>query len=89
MSVRRPAHTLRAPGALGHGSDEAIRFNRSQEQGTGTIMPDNAFIEAFNARLSSECLNASWFLSMADALTRIGLWRGDYTTTVCTQAWET
>ena len=26
---------------------------------------DNGFIEAFNARLGSECLNASWFLSMA------------------------
>ncbi len=28
---------------------------------------DNAFIEAFNARLRAECLNASWFLSLADA----------------------
>ncbi len=25
----------------------------------------NAFIEAFNARLQAECLNASWFLSLA------------------------
>ncbi len=32
---------------------------------------DNAFIEAFNARLRSECLNASWFLSLADARERI------------------
>ncbi len=30
---------------------------------------DNAFIEAFNSRLRQECLNASWFLSMADART--------------------
>jgi putative transposase len=30
-----------------------------------------AFIEAFNARLRAECLNASWFLSMADAEERI------------------
>ena len=28
---------------------------------------DNAYIEAFNSRLRAECLNASWFLSMADA----------------------
>lgn len=28
---------------------------------------DNAYIEAFNGRLRAECLNASWFLSLADA----------------------
>jgi putative transposase len=39
---------------------------------------DNAFIEAFNARLRAECLNASWFLSMADAADRIEAWRVDY-----------
>lgn len=39
---------------------------------------DNAYIEAFNARLRAECLNASWFLSMADARDRIELWRKEY-----------
>ena len=39
---------------------------------------DNAFIEAFNSRLRQECLNASWFLSMADARLRINTWRIDY-----------
>ena len=39
---------------------------------------DNAFIEAFNSRLRQECLNASWFLSMADARERINDWRTDY-----------
>ena len=39
---------------------------------------DNAFIEAFNSRLRQECLNASWFLSMADARARIEEWRMDY-----------
>ena len=29
---------------------------------------DNAFIEAFNARLRAEFLNESWFLSLEDAL---------------------
>jgi len=28
---------------------------------------DNAFIEALNGRFRSECLNAHWFLSLADA----------------------
>lgn len=39
---------------------------------------DNAFIEAFNARVRQECLNASWFMSLADAQDRIETWRIDY-----------
>jgi len=39
---------------------------------------DNAFIEAFNARLRAECLNASGFLSLADARERIEEWRCHY-----------
>jgi putative transposase len=39
---------------------------------------DNAYIESFNSRLRQECLNASWFLSMADARARITEWRTDY-----------
>ena len=31
---------------------------------------DNAFIGAFNARIRAECLNASWFFSLADARER-------------------
>ena len=42
---------------------------------------DNAYIEAFNSRLRQECLNASWFLSMADARSRINTWRIDYNET--------
>lgn len=33
---------------------------------------DNAFIEAFNGRLRTECLNAHWFLNLADAAEKIG-----------------
>ena len=39
---------------------------------------DNGLIEAFNGRLRAECLNASWFLSMADARDRIEEWRCAY-----------
>ncbi len=42
---------------------------------------DNAYIEAFNSRLRQECLNASWFLSLEDARTRINGWRSDYNET--------
>jgi putative transposase len=36
---------------------------------------NNVFREAFNGRLRVECLNASWFLSMADAIDRLEEWR--------------
>jgi putative transposase len=39
---------------------------------------DNAHIEAFNSRLRAECLNASWFLSLADAQDRLEAWRREY-----------
>lgn len=39
---------------------------------------DNAYIEAFNSRLRQECLNAAWFLSMADARSRLNECRDDY-----------
>lgn len=39
---------------------------------------DNAFCEAFNGRVRAECLNASWFLSMSDAIDRIEEWRNHY-----------
>jgi len=39
---------------------------------------DNAFIEAFNSKLRSECLNAHWFLSLQDACEKLEAWRGHY-----------
>jgi putative transposase len=39
---------------------------------------DNAFIEAFNGRFRAECLNAHWFLSLADAQEKLETWRKYY-----------
>ncbi|MCA3246392.1 MAG: transposase family protein, partial [Azospirillum sp.] len=39
---------------------------------------DNAFIEAFNGRFRVECLNAHWFLSLADAQEKMEDWRRYY-----------
>lgn len=39
---------------------------------------DNAFVESFNGRLRDECLNAHWFLSLADAKAKIEAWRRHY-----------
>ena len=36
------------------------------------------FIEAFNSKLRAECLNARWFMSLADAREKLEDWRRDY-----------
>jgi len=38
----------------------------------------NCFIESFNGRLREECLNAHWFVTLADARRKIEAWRRDY-----------
>ncbi|KHS90529.1 transposase [Pectobacterium brasiliense] len=39
---------------------------------------DNALVESFNGSLRDECLNVHWFLSLADAQTKIEHWRQEY-----------
>lgn len=39
---------------------------------------DNPFVESFNGSFRDECLNAHWFLSLEDAVTKIEAWRKDY-----------
>ena len=39
---------------------------------------ENAFIEAFNGRFRAECLNAHWFLTLADAAEKLDAWRRGY-----------
>jgi putative transposase len=39
---------------------------------------DNGYIEAFNSKLRAECLNAHWFLTLADACEKLEDWRRDY-----------
>jgi putative transposase len=39
---------------------------------------DNSFIESFNGKLRSECLNTHWFLSLDDARQKMEDWRRDY-----------
>jgi putative transposase len=38
----------------------------------------NGRVESFNGRLRDECLNASWFATLADAKQKIEAWRIDY-----------
>lgn len=38
----------------------------------------NGYVESFNGRFRDECLNASWFLNLADARQKIETWRRSY-----------
>jgi putative transposase len=39
---------------------------------------DNAFIESFNGKFRTECLNVHWFTSLDDTRTKLEAWRRDY-----------
>ena len=39
---------------------------------------DNAFIESFNGKFRAECLNVHWFMTLADARSKMEDWRRDY-----------
>ena len=39
---------------------------------------DNAFIESFNGKFRTECLNAHWFMTLDDARRKMEEWRRDY-----------
>lgn len=41
---------------------------------------DNAFIESFNGKFRTECLNAHWLLTLDDARSNMDAWREDYNT---------
>lgn len=61
-------HIVKAGGALARYAD-SVR----------TAKPtDNAFIEAFNSKFRSECLNAHWFMSLDDARSKMEDWRRYY-----------
>lgn len=38
----------------------------------------NGYVESFNGRLRDECLNANWFVNLADAREKIERWRREY-----------
>jgi putative transposase len=67
------------PEFAGRMLDQWAFFNRVELDFSRPATPtDNAYIESFNARLRQELLNASWFLSLADARSRMEAWRKEY-----------
>ena len=39
---------------------------------------DNAFIDSFDGKFRTECLNTHWFMSLDDARSKMEKWRRDY-----------
>ena len=55
-----------------YANDVTLDFSRSGKP------TDNGFIEAFNSKVRTECLNAHWFMSLADACEKLDARRSDY-----------
>ena len=57
----------------------APRSKRASPQAVAINKPtDNAFIEAFNGKFRQECLDAHWFMSLADARKKMETYRRYY-----------
>jgi putative transposase len=69
-----PEFQSRALDAWAHHAGVDLQFSRPGKP------VDNTFIEAFNGRVRDECLNQSWFLSLADARRTLAAWRELYNT---------
>ncbi len=54
---------------LAYANDVTLDFSRPGKP------TDSAFIEAFNGRFRAECLNAHWFLTLADSAEKLEAWR--------------
>lgn len=55
-----------------YANDVTLDFSRPSKP------TDNSFIEAFNSKFRAECLNAHWFLTLADAREKMEDWRRHY-----------
>jgi putative transposase len=60
---------------ISHFPCSSIRTGITRDPGKPT---DNAFIDAFNSKFRSECLNAHWFMSLDDARRKMEAWRRYY-----------
>ena len=78
-SAPRTIRCDNGPEFAGRALDQWADFNQVELDFSRPGKPtDNAYIESFNARLRQELLNASWFLSIADARERTEVWRREY-----------
>ena len=59
-----------------------LRWCRETGVGWHYIQPgkpmQNGIVETFNSKFRTECLNAHWFMTLADAREKLEDWRRDY-----------
>ena len=73
LKRRHQGYCVERSGLMGaYANDVTLDFSRPGKP------TNNAFIEAFNARVRQECLNQHWFLSLSDARIKIDQWRAMY-----------
>lgn len=81
ITERRLPETIvldNGPDLISRVLDQWASTHQIQLQFTAPGKPiQNAFIESFNSRFRDECLNAHWFISLADAQMLIEAWRLD------------
>ena len=82
LEARAKPHTVVSDNGTEFTSNAILTFADARKIDWHYIAPgkptQNAFIESFNGRLRDECLNANWFLSLADARGKIEAWRRQY-----------
>jgi putative transposase len=77
-AIRRRSGSIRAPSLSAETSISGLTRRASRWTSHSPANPTNAFIEAFNGHLRAECLNAHWFLTLADARDTLEDWRKYY-----------
>lgn len=77
--MRGPYSTPITPltGSLFHADPQAYAHGVTLDFSQPGKPTDNAFIEAFIGRFRAECLDAHWFLTLADATEKLEAWRRD------------
>jgi putative transposase len=82
MAWRGRPHTIVSDNGTELTSMAILKWSRAAKAAWHYIAPgkptQNAFIEAFNARLRDECLNETIFTSLAQARAVLKAWRNDY-----------
>lgn len=82
ISQRGRPHSIRCDNGPEFTSRHFLGWCEEQQIPLLHIQPgrpmQNGRVESFNGRLRDECLNASWFLTLADAKQKIEAWREDY-----------
>lgn len=82
MAERGRPEAIRADNGPQFTSRHFLAWSEERQVRLPHIQPgrpmQNGHCESLNGRLRDECLNANWFINLADARAKIGRWRAEY-----------